>query len=156
MWPTCFPSRITVKLLVHCFNQQVIVGYLEGSQGTHVLPEWGGWCWYTVGYPLSLEEGQRSCAIAAWKHSVRGMPLKKKNKTWVSQLPPWAWQGFGMKFLCGPSWFKPSESITGGPHLFFIDKLTSERWRRLPTGTLCVSDQTHLRQQCHFTLRNIV
>jgi len=48
IYQTCHiqtPGRITIKLLMRCFDQQATGGDLEGA---HIPPSWRDWCWCTV------------------------------------------------------------------------------------------------------------
>jgi len=66
-WHVRIPGRITIKLLLHHFNHQVIGGDLKGDhippgQGTLMLM----YSRLTLVYPLSLQEGQQSCALVMY------------------------------------------------------------------------------------------
>jgi len=74
MWHIQIPGKIVTELSVRHFNHQETGGDLEG---TRVPPGSGGLMPITVDkhrYPLSLEEGQRSCSLAKY-HRRGNTPL---------------------------------------------------------------------------------
>jgi len=73
-WLVQIPGKIITELSVRRFDHQE-TGDLEGARAPPAAE--GDWCWCTVGkhrYPLSLEEGQRSCSQATY-HRHGNTPL---------------------------------------------------------------------------------